>query len=123
MNISEQHSLHDIDVDSLRSVVGAHLSATLLDSEASDSSLHLPLIAPEVVKLSGIRPNDDSQEQIYNNDGIGISQRYVIKPSKIKNIKDKFETYLSISKLIIYSNLGTTLVGKNIITVALGDSH
>ena len=90
MNISEQHSLHDIDVDSLRSVVGAHLSATLLDSEASDSSLHLPLIAPEVVKLSGIRPNDDSQEQIYNNDGIGISQRYVIKPPKIKNINDKF---------------------------------
>ena len=90
MNISEQHSLHDIDVDSLRSVVGAHLSATLLDSEASDSSLHLPLIAPEVVKLSGIRPNDDSQEQIYNNDRIGISQRYVIKPSKIKNINDKF---------------------------------
>ena len=84
MNISEQHSLHDIDVDNLRSVVGAHLGATLLDSEASDSSLHLPLIAPEVVKLSGIRPNDDSQEQIYNNDGIGISQRYVINHQKSK---------------------------------------
>ena len=75
MNISEQQSLQDIDIDSLRSMVGSHLGTTALDSETSDSSLHLPLIAPEVVKLSGIRPNDDSQEQLYNDDGIGISQR------------------------------------------------
>ena len=89
MNISEQHSLHNIDVESLRSVVGTHLGATLLDSEASDSSLHLPLIAPEVVKLSGIRPNDDSQEQLYNDDGIGMSQRYVVKLKDNINISMK----------------------------------
>ena len=75
MNISEQQSLDNIDVDSFRSVVGTHLGARLLGSKASDSSLHLPLIAPEVVNLSGIRPNDDSQEQLFNDDGIGISQR------------------------------------------------
>ena len=79
MNISEQQSLQNIDAESLRSIVGTHLGATLLDPEASESSLHLPLIAPEVVKLSGIRPNDDSQEQLYNDDGIGISQRCVFK--------------------------------------------
>ena len=75
MNISEQQSLHNIDADSLKSIVGTHLGATLLDSKASDSSLHLPLIAPEVVNLSGRRPNDDSQEQLFNDDGIGLSQR------------------------------------------------
>jgi hypothetical protein len=72
MNISEQQSLQHIDIGRLRSVVGTHLGATLLNNEASETPLQLPLISPEVIKLSGIRPNDDSQEF---NDGIGISPR------------------------------------------------
>ena len=73
MNISEQQSLQNIDIGSLRSVVGTQLGATLLNNKASETSLQLPLISPEVIKLSGIRPNDDSQE--FNDDSIGISPR------------------------------------------------
>jgi len=63
MNVSEQPSLQDIDVNSLGSVVGDHLGAAeLLNSGANMASLQLPLISPEVIKLSGINPNDDSQE-------------------------------------------------------------
>jgi len=71
MNISEQQSLENIGVSSLESVLGTHFGATPLDNEGSKASLHLPLISPEVVKLSAIRPNDDSQE--FNDDSIGIS--------------------------------------------------
>jgi len=63
MNVSEQPSLQDIDVNSLGSVVGDHLGAAeLLNNGANMASLQLPLISPEVIKLSGINPNDDSQE-------------------------------------------------------------
>merc|ERR1712223_402122 len=63
MNVSEQPSLQDIDVNSLGSVVGDHLGAAeLLKNGANMASLQLPLISPEVIKLSGINPNDDSQE-------------------------------------------------------------
>ena len=75
MNISEQQSLQNIDVGSLASVVGTQLGAALFNNNASKPSLQLPLISPEVIKLSGIRPNDDSQEQTFDDDGIGISQR------------------------------------------------
>ena len=63
MNVSEQPSLQNIDVNSLGSVVGDHLGAgELLNNRANMASLQLPLISPEVIKLSGINPNDDSQE-------------------------------------------------------------
>ena len=63
MNVSEQPSLQDIDVSSLGSVVGDHLGAAeLLNNGANMASLQLPLISPEVIKLSGINPNDESQE-------------------------------------------------------------
>ena len=77
MNVSEQQSLEKIDIGSLGSVVGTQLGATLLNNKASKTSLHLPLISPEVIKLSGIRPNDDSQE--FNDDNIGISPRYTFR--------------------------------------------
>ena len=75
MNVSEQQSLLDVDVSSLRSVVGTQLGATLLNDGASKASLQLPLISPEVINLSRVRPNDDSQEDLFNDGRIGISPR------------------------------------------------
>ena len=76
MNVSEQQPPLNNDVGSLGSVVGTQLGATLLNGEASGASLQLPLISPEVINLSGIRPNDDSQEELFNGGSIGISPRY-----------------------------------------------
>lgn len=75
MNVSEQQSLQNIDVGSLGSVFKTQLGPTFLNNVASQASLQLPLISPEVIKLSAIRPNDDSQEQSFDDDSIGISQR------------------------------------------------
>ena len=77
MNVSEQQiSLLNTEVSpSLQSVVGTHLGASLLNDEASRTSLQLPLISPEVINLSGIRPHDESHEGLLGEHGIGISPR------------------------------------------------
>ena len=77
MSISEQQSSQEFDAGGFGSVTRGQLSAMLLNNEASASALQLPLVSPEVINLSRISPNDDSQEGLYGGGGIGINPRLV----------------------------------------------